>query len=447
MANEKNPSNSRLSDDVSISSSIATANEADHEVPLNPIKEENEHLLDEAKNHIGVEKTGHGYYAEVHHAATHNLNAAEAGSDSHATRFGSNWLGSPDIGDGSGGLYNLKYYSTASETLKAALDKPEYVGQTLVPPSDQFQEIQSLKDQLYAQAMVNGDTEYAHRLSSLQVSESVGGHDGIASDPLTYSDAHNDAELVRNGGTPDFADSYEFTDLGERSIEAAGISLAVNLLPEIKAALQGKKSISEVSKGLGNALRTRGLKVGGEAFVKSGLSGALAATDEFDPTGAVLIVTLSIEIGKHALALKNGAIDIDEFKRLSSRTIVDKGGSILLTSGAVALLGPVGLITPIIVGQLVANAKIRGQVSSALEGAFVEAETLIRRQLTILETSDQTLSYAKNTSNIGQRASDFAAEGIVASENIIDILEKKQAEQEAIMRRLLNLKLSKSTGG
>jgi len=436
MVNKKKLVSSQPSQDAALAASFAIATEVDHEVPLNTIKEANQQLLDDAKNHIGVEKTGHGYFAEVHHTATYNLNATEAGINAHATRLDSYDRGSPDIGDDAGRLYNLKFCASPMETLKTALDKPEYAGQILVAPSEQLQEIEAHKERLYEQALANGDIDYAQRIENLQVSEGVGGG-GITSAPLTYSDAKDQADLIRSGGTPDFANSYGVEDLGERSLEAAGISIAVSLLPEIKSALQGDKSISEVAKGFGNSLQTRGLKVGGEAFVKAGLSGALAGTEELDPTGAVLIVTLSYEIGKLALDLKNGAIDIAEFKRLSSRTIADKGSSILLTSGAVALLGPAGLITPIIVGQLVANAKLRDQVSAALEGAFVDAEKAIRKQIVILETSKQTLAYTQNTSDACQRTSDVANEGIAASSNSIEILEQKKFRQDEIRRRLL----------
>lgn len=449
MVNEKKIDNSVLSDDVSIASSMFIAIEADHEVPLIPIKEENADLLDGARNLIGVPKSGHGFYAEVHHTATRNLNGFEAGSDVHATRFGSNELGSPDIGLDSGEQYNLKYYKTASETLKAAINKAEYAGQILVPPSDQLDDIQSLRAQWYEQAVERGDTDLAQRLDTLHVSSSVEGHDDIAGDALSYSEAQDGAHLVRDGGSPDFADPYGWDDLGEHSADAAGLALAANLLPdmanEIKAAWHGKKSISDVSKDFGNALRTHGLKVGGQSFVKSGLSGALAATDEIDPTGAVLIVTLTFEIGKHALALNSGEIDIVEFKRLASRTIFDKGGSILLTSGAVALLGPAGLITPIIVGKLVANARVRGQVSSALNSVFSEAESLVRNQLEILAASKISLAYAQDTNTVCRSTSTHAEKGTVAGENTIEALEGKQVKLENIRQRLISNKLNRDS--
>jgi hypothetical protein len=455
MANENKSGKSQIVDDVSIAASLGIANEAAHEIRLNPAKEANADVLEGAKNHIGVENTGHGYYAEVHHTATYNLNAAEAGFDIHATRFDSYERGSPDIGDDAGGLYNLKFCATPFKTLKAALDKPEYAGQILVAPSDQIQDIELIKERLYQQALANGDSEYAHRIESLQVSESVGVHDGVTSSPLTYNGSQNEAEFVRNGGTPEFADAYGLDDLGERSLEAAGISLAVSLLPEIQSAMQGKKSITEVARGFGSALQKRGLKVGGEAFIKAGFSGELAgqlgnvleSSEQLDSTGAVLVVTLSIEIGKHALALKNGEIDLAEFKQLSKKTIISKGGTILLTAGAVALLGPVGYLTPIIVGQLVANEKIRGQVISSLEGAFSEAEALIRNQIRINEKSNLTLSYVQNTNAAVNRTSSYAQENVAVAGNISERLKDELSKQEDIRQRLLINRLSQKSEG
>jgi len=161
MVNKKKLVSSQPSQDAALAASFAIATEVDHEVPLNTIKEANQQLLDDAKNHIGVEKTGHGYFAEVHHTATYNLNATEAGINAHATRLDSYDRGSPDIGDDAGRLYNLKFCASPMETLKAALDKPEYAGQILVAPSEQLQEIEAHKERLYEQALANGDIDYA----------------------------------------------------------------------------------------------------------------------------------------------------------------------------------------------------------------------------------------------------------------------------------------------
>lgn len=232
----------------------------------------------------------------------------------------------------------------------------------------------------------------------------------------------------------------QLTELGSESMEAAGLSLAVNLLPELAngtaAALRGEKSITEVISSIGNKLKTSGLKVGGDTFAKSGLSGVLANTDAFDPTGAVLVVTLAVDIAKHAFALNKGEIGSDEFTKRAKETIVNKGSSILLTSAAIGLVGPAGLITPLIVASLIKNAKVREQVSSSLDAAFADAEELIRKQIEILKTSQQAYEYAQETNSSGQQASDSADAGINASKRSIKALEDKLAKQAEIKNRL-----------
>ena len=232
----------------------------------------------------------------------------------------------------------------------------------------------------------------------------------------------------------------QLTELGSDSMEAAGLSLAVNLFPELAngtaAALRGEKSITEVVSSIGNKLKTSGLKVGGDTFVKSGLSGVLANTDAFDPTGAVLVVTLAVDIAKHAFSLNSGEIGSDEFTKRVKETIVNKGSSILLTSAAISLVGPAGLITPLIVASLIKNAKIRQQVSSALDAAFSDAEELVRKQIEIIMAAEQAHKNAKETNSFGQQASDSADAGINATKRSIKALEDKLAKQIEMKKRM-----------
>ena len=254
-------------------------------------------------------------------------------------------------------------------------------------------------------------------------------------------DQAEEAQAVINSTiSPEPSYFSQLTELGSESMEAAGLSLAVNLLPELAsgtaAALRGEMTIAEVANSIGTKLRTNGLKVGGDAFAKSGLSGVLASTDAFDPTGAVLVVTLAVDIAKYAFALNKGEINSDEFAKLAKETIVNKGSSILLTSAAIGLVGPAGLITPLIVASLIKNAKIREQVSSALDAAFANAEELIQKQIEIIRASQQTNSYAQETSSSGQQASDAADAGINASKSSIKALEDKLAKQNEIRNRI-----------
>lgn len=247
-------------------------------------------------------------------------------------------------------------------------------------------------------------------------------------------------DSIHNTIAPEPSYLSQLTELGSESMEAAGLSLAVNLLPELAsgtaAALRGEKSIAEVANSIGNKLKASGLKVGGDTFAKSGLSGVLANTDAFDPTGAVLVVTLAVDIAKHAFALDKGEIGSDEFTKRAKETIVNKGSSILLTSAAIGLVGPAGLITPLIVASLIKNAKVREQVSSSLDAAFADAEELIRKQIEILKTSQQTYEYAQETNSSGQQASDSADAGISASKRSIKALEDKLEKQAEIKNRL-----------
>ena len=229
--------------------------------------------------------------------------------------------------------------------------------------------------------------------------------------------------------SPVQSDLSILNDVGSSSLTAASLSLAATVLPEmvngVLAAIEGKKTVSEVVESIGRKLRTHGLKVGTEAFVKAGLSGVLAATPAFDPTGAVLVVTLSIDIGRHALALKNGEIDLEEFKKRSQKSVVEKGGTILLTSGAMILVGPAGLIVPIIVSAMITNAKLRNQIAFAMESVFSDAEEMIARQIGAINKLNQTAEFAHEAQTSTEQASASAKENINTSRDTIDTLKNK----------------------
>lgn len=431
--------NGSAAEDSSIASSLFTADEAHREAPLASVKAENAEMLDEARPSIGSPQ-GHGFYAEAHHAGTYNVNAVRMGSDDSATRLGSTEYASPDIQLNSGETYNLKFYNSPDGTYSAGTDKIEYGGQTLVGPSDQMDEVK----ELHGQSIENDGSNYAEHFANMKISDRIDDGHGVTSDPLSYGDSKNGTESIRDGNSPDWANPWGADVLGERSLEAAGLALAVDLLPSIyngiAAAIRGKKSIAEVSSEWTGHLKERGLKVALPTAGKAAASGALAAIDGMDATGATLIVTLSYEIGKHAIDFTNGKIDKATFQKLAARVITDKGSSILLTAGALALLGPVGYLTPIIVGQLVANAAIKGQIVDTLKGAFEDSENIIRRQIRLLEQSNATLVVASNSinnnSNVIKYTSNQNTLLNAAIANVANSIEMKSR----IKNRLLSIK-------
>jgi hypothetical protein len=424
-------------DDASVASSLFVANEAKSEALLTPVKDQNANDLDEASRTISGNPQGHGFYAEVHHTTTHRINGFDTDDSIEVTRLGSNEFASPDILSSTGDPYNLKFYATPSDTFRA-ISKPEYDGQIGVVPSDQLQEVLAIRDERISAALESGDIDLADRLAHLQVTDHVG-----QSEPLSYSEARDGADSIRNGDVPEWADSYGIDDLGERSLEAAGLSLVVDLGPQVAsdvyAILRGETSIGDASGRLLANVKRRGGKAALTSGAKAAASGGLVYFEDLDPTGATLFVTLSFEVGKHAFAYKNGEITLEEFKRLSTKSIVDKGSSVLLTSAAVTLFGPVGLITPFIIGKLTSDAKQRQQMAEALKGCFDEAETLIQRQVGILSRSQVILTLAADT--VGQTgqtivSSERAEQSIArAADGLTKIIADQEAEQKRIADR------------
>lgn len=92
---------------------------------------------------------GAGYFAETHHAASFNVNQADAGLEDRATLINSNPFGSVDILTDSGVAANPKFYATASESYAAGAQLVEhdsditakYAGQDIIVPQDQLSEV------------------------------------------------------------------------------------------------------------------------------------------------------------------------------------------------------------------------------------------------------------------------------------------------------------------
>lgn len=163
---------------------------------------------------------GAGYFAETHHAASFNVNQADAGLEDRATLINSHAFGSIDILTDSGVAANPKFYATASESYAAGAQLVEqdaditakYAGQSIIVPQDQLDEVSRLHQQQLDWAQQTGNAAQFDALSSIRFSDHVVSSNGVASSPLTYQDAQLGAEQVRQGVLPEYAQPATLQD-------------------------------------------------------------------------------------------------------------------------------------------------------------------------------------------------------------------------------------------
>lgn len=326
---------------------------------------------------------GAGYFAEAHHTASLNIDATHKGLDISADRLGSTAFGSPDIVLNNGDKFNPKFYATAEGSYAAGAETvgdgsgvtAKYAGQTIIVPSDQLEQVQTLHASAISAAVADGNLAEVQALRSIDFNDHIL-HGGVASIPLTYADAQAGAETIRQGDLPGYV-GEDATLLGagsEGALFAASIALAATMGPQLARdaadVLRGNLTFDDATSRLRQSF--------GDARTRSELGwaagrggGAVAATvlGALDPIGAALLVNLAVDVMRLSQDLKNGSIDADQFGPAIAAKLKDRGAYIALTAGSVWIAGPLGLLVPIIVRRSVEDKALQREAMRAWHGA------------------------------------------------------------------------------
>lgn len=329
---------------------------------------------------------GAGYFAEAHHTASLNIDANYRGLHTSAERLGSTAFGSPDI-IVDGVQFNPKFYQSAQESYSAGAQlvgegdtiTAKYADQVIIVPSDQLAQAQQLHSQAIGQAYAESDLPRAHALESIQYADHID-HGGAQSLPLSYADAQEGAGGIRDGVLPGYVgeDSTLLGSAGEGALLAASIALAASIGPQLMTdvadAVRGKLTRDELAERLKNILaNTQARTTAGWALARGGAAAAMSAVDAIDPFGAALLANLLVDAVKLSQSVRSGAIAPEQFGTEFLDQAKSRMGYTSLTAGAFWLVGPLGLLVPIIVKRMVSDAESQRQILRAWKetgGAF-----------------------------------------------------------------------------
>lgn len=329
------------------------------------------------------ESGGAGYFAEAHHTASLNIDANYKDVPVSADRLGSTAFGSPDIRLNNGDLFNPKFYATAGESYGAGAQlvgsgvdvTAKYAGQTIIVPSDQLQQAQHMHQQAIAVAMAHHDVARTHALQSVSYDDHIH-HGGVESQRLSYAEAHAGAEEIRNGYLPDYvgADSPLLGTGGEGALLAASIALATTIGPQLvkdaadvfRRKLSPDDAKDRIQAAFSDA-RTKSAV--GWALGRGGAAAAATTLEALDPIGAALLVNLVFDIIQLTKSVRRGELDSALLGKAIVAKVKDRISYTTLTAGAVWLVGPLGLLVPIIVRRMVSNDVLQREALQAWHGA------------------------------------------------------------------------------
>lgn len=363
---------------------------------------------------------GAGYFAEAHHTASLNIDANSRNLDASAERVGSTAFGSPDIVV-DGVQYNPKFYQSASESYGAgaqvvgegAQATAKYAGQTIIVPSDQLEQVQQLHDHAIQSAHAAGDVARVQALESIRYADHID-QGGAQSLPLSYAEAHQGAEDIRAGALPGYVgdDSTLLGNAGEGALLAAAIALATSLGPQLMSdvanTLRGKLTQDELVQRLQtNIASEQARTTAGWAVGRGGAAAAMTALDALDPFGAALLANLLVDVVKLSRSVNSGEVPAGQFGAQFMDTVKLRIGSTALTAGAFWLVGPLGLLAPIIVRRMVNDAQLQRQTLEAwknTQSAFREEFESRIRNASLLKAVGQHYRSAQASSKASAAA-------------------------------------------
>ena len=319
-------------------------------------------ILQNKDGNINMNPNLDGFIAEGLHTNSFNQNAAKNNSTYEAKVFGRNTKNSVDVGmyDKSTNKlvqrYQLKYYSTAEETIKA-IERGEYRGQQIVVPSEQLPEVQK-------------------NFPNRKISDKIVAPDGTQSEPLTKENVKTLQQDFQGGKK--FSNNFDIAlDLGKQvafaGVAGAAIGVGTNVLSKI---LSDEKI--EADEVIGTAL-----KFGADSGIKAAVGGALEIAVENKLLPAAVGAGISKIAGPLVEGVKivgdliTGEIDGEEaVSRLmwlgASTFVTDVALSgISITSALTATLpvicSPVGVAVALTVGVTAFGSEICDAIGSAFD--------------------------------------------------------------------------------
>lgn len=326
---------------------------------------------------------GAGYFAETHHAASFNVNQANAGFSDHAELMNSRHFGSIDILTDSGVAANPKYYATAEQSYAAGAElivdggdmSAKYAGQHIIVPQDQLNEVLQLHQQQLDLAQQTGDSVRFHALSSIDFSDHLLSANGVASTPLSYQEAQQGAENIRQGYLPEYAQPIALQDsllvAGEAALMSTVIVTAVELAPALTRVMSdvafGQLALADAGHALIQQVANKNI-VGSiqQGVGKAAITGGLTFFTGLNVGLATFLVTFSWDVHQIYQQYQSGMLSKDQMYEFIKNAGINRAAMSSLTIAAVSVAGPIGLLAPILAQWLVQGYTERQQFQHGL---------------------------------------------------------------------------------
>ena len=342
-----------------------------------------------------------GYVAEKWHANTFNIDSAVKGRSSKASTPDSNKFATPDIITNYGQKASLKYYKTASQSASqqaktviekyneyaASAEKPMgfneyldkqgydqatqdellasiYKGQTRIIPKNQYKDaVGYLTGRINKLSKLEGDVPAARAKSYQETMDSLSDRlkdpKGTQSRPATYEELQAVAEMAEKGDfkPEDFGftlsqiitPKYVVKQAVNTGGKTAAIKVAIDLGPDIYAAVVKGIKTGEIDKKELRKLGIDGIESGAEGFLEGSVSCAILTAckaGQFGPTltnaspdvvGALTVI--AIDSIRYGYALSKGDITPMQFGDLMAEDIIVSSGALAAGAGLSMLFG------------------------------------------------------------------------------------------------------------
>lgn len=282
--------------------------------------------------------------------------------------------------------YQVKYYKTAEDTVKA-ISRPEYSSLLKLVPSDQLEEVRRISYQLYQKNLYSRPDQAANYLHTYESATDMIKVGSVQSKQLSEQEA---LQIVKEMQRKKFlgeehgltlAEFIEWKDIlrvsGEAALSSAITSAALKMAPEVLSLL--KRIIAEESLSLNDIknLGTEFLEGGLEGAFRGGIAAFLTMACKtgrlgpgfmnVNPTVIGIATVVAINGVKNAIRLQSGQITPFEYVDYCLRD------AIVLTLGITGATWGQVLIPVPVLGALVGN--LVGTILAAM--LYESSKTLI----------------------------------------------------------------------
>lgn len=330
---------------------------------------------------------GTGYFAETHHAASFNVNQANAGLSDHAILVNSRDFGSIDILTDSGIGANPKYYATAEQSYAAGAElvghdgdvAAKYAGQHIIVPKDQLTSVLQLHEQQLDLAQQAGDIARFHALSSISFGDHLLSVNGVASTPLSYQEAQQGAEHIRHGFFPEYAQPLTLQDnlaaTGKATLMSVVVVTAVELAPILthvmSSVASGQLVLTDASRELMKYAADKNLlRHVQQGAGKAAAGGGLTFFTNINAGLAAFLVGFSWDVHQIYRQYQAGILSELQMYEMIKGAGVSRAVMSSLTYIAVGAAGPIGLLVPILAQWLVQDTSERQNFQHGLNSVI-----------------------------------------------------------------------------